>query len=98
MAILGYYFKSLGTPEVLVKISIYTVLLNVLAGIIFIPKYGIFAAALISTISYTIYSILLSRKYMKSTNQNYYKLYFFNNSEIILIKNFLLSLKNKLKL
>jgi O-antigen/teichoic acid export membrane protein len=85
MSILGYYFKSIGKPEVLIKISTISMVLNVLAGIIFIPKYGIVAAALISTMSYTIYSLLLSRKYMQATHQGYIDQYVFNKQEIRLI-------------
>jgi O-antigen/teichoic acid export membrane protein len=73
----------------MVKISIFTVTLNVIAGFIFIPKYGIIAASLISTISYTMYSILLSRKFMISTNQNILNQYLFNKSEIFIIKDYI---------
>ena len=85
MSILAYYFKSIGTPEVMVRISIITVILNISAGIFFIPSFGITAAAIISTITYTIYSILLSSKYLKTTNNGYLSQYLFNKTEINLI-------------
>jgi O-antigen/teichoic acid export membrane protein len=91
MSILAYYFKSIGLPEVMVKISIITVVLNVISGLLFIPRYGIIAAAIISTISYTIYSILLSRKYMKMTNKGLSEQYLFSQSEITLIKDYIIS-------
>jgi len=93
MSILAYYFKSIGTPEVMVKISIVTVALNVLAGLVFIPKYGIMAAAVISTVTYTIYSLVLSRKYIVETGKGYLNQYLFSKYELSLIVNYIENLR-----
>jgi len=62
---------AFGEPKMVARITIFAAIFNVIANLILIPKYGIFGAALTTTISYSIVTIL-TVKYMK--NKFYLKL------------------------
>ena len=67
MTIFTTFFKSIGRPNLLVRISSVTMPMNIVLGLILIPKFGILGAAWASAISYMIYSVLILRIYLKET-------------------------------
>ena len=67
-ATINGYFKAVGKPEILAKISAFTAPLNVGLCLVFIPKFGINGAAIISSFTYLIFSIVLYFKFIKETN------------------------------
>ena len=70
MTIFTTFFKSIGRPNLLVRISAITMPMNIVLGFILIPKFGILGAAWASAISYMIYSVLILRIYLKETGSD----------------------------
>ena len=65
MAVFSYYFKSIGQPKKLVNISIITTPINIVGGIILIPKLGILGAAIVSSCTYFLFTLIMLYKYWK---------------------------------
>ena len=88
MPFLTHFYKSINQPEVLVKISIISLPFNIIGSLVLIPFMGIKGAAIVSSVSYFIYSFLLAYKFKKYTNTSFSELLKFN------MKDFRLVIKN----
>ncbi len=62
-------FSAMGKPAIVTKIILGSAVLNVIANLLLIPKYGITGAALSTSLSYIlafVWSMLLIKKYLKA--------------------------------
>jgi|TARA_B110001450_G_scaffold254878_1_gene281148 O-antigen/teichoic acid export membrane protein len=65
---LATWLKGEGAPKILSVISILSLIFNIALNFIFIPKYGLYGAALASAITYFIRALALLKVYCKRTN------------------------------
>lgn len=84
-----------GHPLFALKTFSFTLIINVVFNLILIPIYGIHGAAISSTISYIIGSILFSISYQRYTKLPYKSLFIINSEDIRMIKNIFIDLKTK---
>lgn len=68
--ILAHHFLGSGKPLVNAKVSLASLLLNVLLNIFLIPRLGIRGAALATTVSYSLGSYLIFRVFASETSQS----------------------------
>jgi len=87
MAVFSYYFKSIGQPKKLVNISIITTPINIVGGIILIPKLGILGAAIVSSCTYFLFTLIMVYKYIQLTDSNFVDMFIIRNNDIKVIKN-----------
>ncbi|MDW8802194.1 polysaccharide biosynthesis C-terminal domain-containing protein [Clostridium sp. A1-XYC3] len=62
--VIAGFFAGLGRPDIRVKASIISTVVNGGLNLILIRRYGISGAAISSTVSYALYSIIILHKYM----------------------------------
>lgn len=65
------YFNSLGLPFAIPLFWLASMCLNITLGIIFIPLYGAYAAAVVSSISYAIMFVLVALYFRKRTGKSF---------------------------
>lgn len=87
MAVFSYYFKSIGQPKKLVNISIITTPINIVGGIILIPKLGILGAAIVSSCTYFLFTLIMVYKYIQLTDSNFVDMFIIKYNDIEVIKN-----------
>lgn len=88
MPFLTHFYKSINKPEVLVNISLVSLPFNIIGSLVLIPLMGIIGAAIVSSITYSLYSFLLVYKFMKYTNTSLSQLLKFNKKDFkLLIEN-----------
>jgi O-antigen/teichoic acid export membrane protein len=75
--VLSIYFTSIGRPEVSVRIGLVSVMINLSLNLLFIPEYGIFGAALATTIAAIMLKIMLLVAFCRSARVGYFKTLFF---------------------
>ncbi len=89
------YFYTNGKTRIHMQISFGVLLVNLVANFFLIPKYGIYGAAITSTVSYIFYAIVylivLSRYGIKAR-----KILIVDKSDINMLKKGIISMKNKL--
>ena len=86
MPFLSNYFKSSNKPEYLVWISLITLPLNIIGGLILIPKMGIIGAAIVSSITYSLFSFMLVYRFLTFTKTSLSNLFVLNRKDIEYIK------------
>ncbi len=79
--ILSTDISARGFPEYTLYTKIFSLILNIVLNIIFIPKYGIIGAATATSISYTASTILVILIYYK-TSKRISNLFFINKNDI----------------
>lgn len=85
MPFLTHFYKSINKPEVLVNISLISLPFNIIGSLVLIPLMGIKGAAIVSSVTYSIYSFLLAYKFMKYTNTSFSELLKFNMKDFRLV-------------
>jgi O-antigen/teichoic acid export membrane protein len=66
-AVLVQHFNSLGLPIIIPVFWVITLVMNMALNLIFVPTFGARAAALISTLSYTLIFVLVTSYFRSST-------------------------------
>jgi len=89
--------KGRGKPILNTYITGFSVCLNLIMNIIFIPQYGILGAAWATSISYTIVLFTAIIVYCRVSNNNIADLIILQKSDLNYYLNFLKSLKDKIK-
>lgn len=84
--ILNADLSGRGKPLFAVKIYIVALTINIILNYLLIPMYGMYGAAMASTISYIIGGIVFSIAYHRYTGLPYKELFILNNEDIDLIK------------
>ncbi|MDA7625460.1 polysaccharide biosynthesis C-terminal domain-containing protein [bacterium] len=79
---LTHFYKSISKPEVLVKISLISLPINIIGSVVLIPLMGIKGAAIVSSVTYSLYSFLLVYKFMSHTNTSLLELLSFNVKDL----------------
>jgi O-antigen/teichoic acid export membrane protein len=88
MPFLTHFYKSINKPEVLVNISLVSLPFNIVGSLVLIPLMGILGAAIVSSITYSLYSFLLVYKFTKYTKSTLSQLLKFNIMDFkLLIEN-----------
>ena len=87
MAIFSIFFKSINQPKKLVNISAITMPINIIGGIILIPKLGILGAAIVSSCTYFLFTLIMVYKYIHFTDSNLLDMFIIKKNDIIVIKN-----------
>ena len=85
MPFLTHFYKSINKPEVLVNISLISLPFNIIGSLVLIPLMGIKGAAIVSSVTYSIYTFLLAYKFMKYTNTSPSELLKFNMKDFRLV-------------
>lgn len=85
-----------GNPLFALKIYLIALAINIVLNFILIPQYSIYGAAIASSISYTIGSIIFSISYHRATGLRYSDLFILNQSDIQQIKSLINKGKNKI--
>ena len=86
--ILAKDFTGRGRLQENIYISAFSLILNIILNIIFIPKFGIIGAAWATVISYTITFLNRIIIYSKISGNSIVKIIFIQKSDIVLYKNF----------
>lgn len=86
-----------GYPLFALRIYLVTLAVNVGLNLLFIPTYGIYGAAIASTISYVLGAIIFTIAYLKHTGLHYKELFFINKQDLLLLRHILMSWGHKLK-
>lgn len=84
--ILNSSLAGRGNPLFALRIYVVTLVVNIVLNLILIPIYGIYGAAIASTISYTLGAIVFSIAYHRLTNMPYKDLFIINKNDIKLIR------------
>lgn len=78
----GAYFTSQGKPSVILRISVFSLILNVCLNIVLIPRMGIIGAATASLISYFVYGSYFYAYYILIEKMSLRKIFCFNLNEV----------------
>jgi len=65
---IGYYFSGIKELKILNIKSIVGLVITLVFSFLLIPKYGIFGACIVTTLSYSVSALLLFLKFYRSTN------------------------------
>lgn len=84
--ILNANLSGRGKPLFALRIYIVTLIVNIVLNLILIPTYGIYGAAMASTISYTLGAIVFTLAYHKLTSIPYRDLFIINKKDMEIIK------------
>lgn len=87
--ILANYIAARGKPELNAVSNLIGLVVNVTFNIIFIPKFGIVGAAIATSISYTLTSIIFLISFLKLTKLSLKDLFIFNKEEINIFISFI---------
>jgi O-antigen/teichoic acid export membrane protein len=87
MAIFSIFFKSINQPKKLVNISAITMPINIIGGMVLIPKLGILGAAIVSSCTYFLFTLIMVYKYIQFTDSNFLDMFIIKKNDIIVIKN-----------
>lgn len=94
--ILNADLSGRGKPLFALKIYIVTLIINIVLNLILIPIYGIYGAAISSTISYIFGAVIFSIAYHRYTKLPYKDLFILNKEDIQLIKSIYSKARNKI--
>jgi O-antigen/teichoic acid export membrane protein len=86
-----------GKPEINLYTSLFTVIVNIMLNIIFVPKWGFYGAAMATSVAYSLTFILKVLVFCYVTKAKVYSLLFINHSDIALYKQFFNKLTRGLK-
>ena len=86
-----------GKPELNLYMSLFTVIVNIILNLIFIPKWGFYGAAVATSVAYSLTFILKILVFCYVTKSNIYSLLFINQLDIALYKQFFNKLTRGLK-
>ena len=64
------YFTGIGRSDLIMKLSIYPLIIQILLGLIFITKFGIFGAAISFTIAMSVFAIIQTYYFNNITNNS----------------------------
>ena len=93
-SLLYAFFMGKGYPINIIIINAVTGILNILLNIFFIPKYGVLAAAIISSVTYLLWTICLIFAFRKESKLSLNEMIFIKKEDITYIY---YSVKNLLK-
>ncbi|KYD19798.1 flippase [Caldibacillus debilis] len=86
-----------GKPELNLYTSLFTVVVNIILNLIFIPKWGFYGAAVATSVAYSLTFILKIWVFCYVTKSNVFSLLFINQLDIALYKHFFNNLTRGLK-
>ena len=89
------YFYTNGKTKVHMRIAFAVLVLNLITNFILIPKYGIYGAAITSTVSYFFYGIvylIILKKYQIDSKQ----IMIITKKDIMMLKNYFIKLKRRI--
>ncbi len=84
------HFYGLGKPELALKANCLCAPLNIVLNILLIPKFGISGAALVSSITYTVYLLFLAVAFKKETGRGFRDMFVVRRSDLLRFKLFLM--------
>lgn len=76
------YFISKSYPPKIILINGFVSLFNIVLNIIFIPKYGIIAAAIICSLTYFLWTVLFSVYFHRHTGTRYSKIFIIQKQDL----------------
>lgn len=83
---LGIYFSGIGQPMITARVSIITVILNVIFNFSLIPLWGINGAAITSAATYSISGLVIMFIFIRATNTNFSQFFVFQKEDKDFIK------------
>ena len=87
--VLLQYFTGKGNPELVLKISIVPLFLQIGMSVILMPSFGILGAALATSLTYLLTGIITMMVFVKSTNSKIYDLIVPKRGDFVLLNNFI---------
>jgi O-antigen/teichoic acid export membrane protein len=76
------YFNSLGLPKVIPLFWVGTMAVNVMLNVVFVPRYGAFAAAAVSSVSYAIMFVLVAVYFRRQTGKLLHESFLLRSEEL----------------
>jgi O-antigen/teichoic acid export membrane protein len=96
LVLLSAYFSGKGKVRINVEGALIALIVVIIGDIIFIPKYGIYAAAIVSTIGYLVNLCYALWHFFNDYNLTWKEVLHFETSDWLWVKNMLLNKKNEL--
>jgi O-antigen/teichoic acid export membrane protein len=93
LVLLSAYFSGKGKVGINVKGAVLALIVVITGDIIFIPKYGIYAAAIVSTIGYLVNLIYALWHFFNDYQLNYLLLFQFKTMDFFWLKKMLFNKK-----
>jgi O-antigen/teichoic acid export membrane protein len=94
LVLLSAYFSGKGKVSINVKGAIWALVVVVIGDIIFIPKYGIYAAAIVSAVGYLVNLAYAMWHFFKDYQLTLAELFSFNVQDWVWAKNMLFNKKS----
>lgn len=85
--ILHAFFMGKGYPKFMLWCNGSIAIINISLNILLIPKYGFMVAGIISSFSYTLWTLIYIYYFVTNTSQDFSKLFLVNNDDITIIRN-----------
>ena len=94
-AVIVQHFNATGLPKIIPLFWVMTVAFNVALNLLFIPAYGAIAAAVVSSISYTLIFCLVTVYFLMKTANRFTELFLIRPADLRLLRPFRLNHKRQ---
>jgi O-antigen/teichoic acid export membrane protein len=80
--VLSNYVAAVGKPEINLYISLLSVSCSIILDLVFIPRYGIIVAPIVSSLTYVLSAVIVAIYYKQKTRNSYRTILIINKSDI----------------